>query len=167
MCDLVRWRMADRLSTRQWQAWEKVARQSRLSFKTGHAYGAVVNEVRRVGGWVFARLPALVPAAVVMVGCVLISRSAHDIRRSALVMFDSAAAALQVATWKLPGVSPLAWLACDDHGVVVTVGCCSRLVLFDQREVLSLSKGLGWRGGNAGWSLCVTCTVRWRVCESE
>jgi hypothetical protein len=49
---------------------EKVARQSRLSFRTEHAYGAVVNGVRRVGGWVFALLPAPVPAGAVMVGFV-------------------------------------------------------------------------------------------------
>lgn len=52
---------------------EEVARQSQLSFMTEQAYGAVVNEVRRVEGWVFARLPAPVPAGAVMVGCVLIS----------------------------------------------------------------------------------------------
>lgn len=52
---------------------EEVARQSQLNFMTEQAYGAVVNEVRRVEGWVFARLPAPVPAGAVMVGCVLIS----------------------------------------------------------------------------------------------
>jgi hypothetical protein len=49
---------------------------------------------------VFARLP--VPAPVMMVGCLLISRSLAMSADQPSCVLDSAAAALLLATWGLP-----------------------------------------------------------------